>query len=170
MRFAIRRSGTAAAAFLLACGGLTTLAATPAHAVDFACTYQSKTFSTPGDNTFVEIDLCIRRVADGYEATADVDWFNGGTSSVDGNRKFDRFEVQVRVEQRVDGSDVVKGSRTCDMQFSINTSPRYGQICSKFVTHDRTAKWSADGKVVYDIDRDGEGAYTWQLTGSPLID
>ncbi|WP_432137021.1 MULTISPECIES: hypothetical protein [unclassified Streptomyces] len=170
MSLGIRRPATAAAAFLLACGGLTTLAATPASAVDFNCKYQSKTFPTPGDDTFVEIELCVQRVADGYEASADVNWFNGGDSSVDDHRKFDRFDVQVRVEQRVNGSDVVKGSRTCDMRFSINTSKRGGKFCTKFVTHDRTAKWSADGKVVYDLDRDGKGSYTWNLTGSPLID
>ncbi|NGO11927.1 hypothetical protein G5C60_31075 [Streptomyces sp. HC44] len=145
---------------------MTTLAATPAYAVDFACKYQDKTFATPGDNTYVEIQLCIQRVGDGYEATADVSWFNGGTSSIDGERKFDKFDVQVRVEQ----SNVVKGSRTCDIRYDINSFPRSSELCSKFVTHDRTSTWTADGKVVFDLDRDGEGAYTWDLTGSPQID
>ncbi|MFJ1805092.1 MULTISPECIES: hypothetical protein [unclassified Streptomyces] len=170
MTFSIRRSAATTAAFLLALGGLTTLTVAPAYADDFACSYQDKTFPTPGDDTYVEIELCIQRVADGYEATADVSWFNGGTSSVDGNRKFDQFDVQVRVEQYVSGSDDIKGSRTCDIRYDVNSFPRSSDRCSKFVTHNRTATWSADGKVVYDIDRDGEGNSTWNLTGSPRID
>jgi hypothetical protein len=32
-----------------------------------------------------------------------------------------------------------------------------------------TGGWSADGSVTYNINNDGEGAHTWDLTGSPGI-
>jgi len=171
MKRTLRRPTTAAAAFLLAFGGASALTVAPAYADDAACSsLQSKTFPTPGDNTYVEIQLCIERTGGGYQATAQVDWFNGGDTDQDDHRKFDKFDVQVRVEQHVSGSDVVKGSRTCDIRYDINNFKRYSDICSKFVTHDRTATWSADGKITYDIDRDGEGSSTWDLTGSSQID
>lgn len=160
-----------AAVLPLAVAGVATLASTPAFADDYACSgVHEKTFPTPGNDTRVEVKLCIDRGADGYQAYAYVEWWNGGDSNVNDDRKFDRFDVQIRVEQHASGSETVRGSRTCDSQYLINTTGTYGDDCGKYVVSNRTGTWSADGKIVYDIDRDGNGAYTWDLHGSPQID
>lgn len=173
MMVKVRRTTTAAAAFLLAFGGMSALTVGPAYAEDYACTsYQDKTFPTPGSDVEVSIKLCIEHYSEGgYEATAYYKWSGSGGTDLDDNRKFDRFDLQVRVEQHdPDIGDIIQASRVCDVRYDINTSGDGSGFCPKWYSHSRALTWSADGTVTYDIDRDGEGAYTWNLGGSPQID
>ncbi|WP_460066790.1 hypothetical protein [Streptomyces sp. YKOK-I1] len=145
----------------------------PAYAVDYACTlYQEKSFSTPGSDVKVWIKLCIEYYSEGgYEATAYYKWSGSGGTDLDDNRKFDQFDIQVRVEQHdPDDGDIVKAARVCDARYNINTTDSWSGSCPKWYSHSRALTWSADGTVTYDIDRDGKGAYTWELGGSPQID
>ncbi|MER5430853.1 hypothetical protein [Streptomyces sp. NPDC002588] len=153
---------------------MTALTVGPAYAVDSACSgYQDKTFSTPGSDVHFAVNLCIEHYSEGgYEATAYYTWSGGGGTDLDDNRKFDQFDLQVRVEQHdPDLGDIVKASRVCDLRYDINTSSAWSGTCGKWYSHSRALTWSADGTVTYDIDRDGKGALpAWNLGGSARID
>ncbi|WP_405726306.1 hypothetical protein OG607_22545 [Streptomyces sp. NBC_01537] len=154
----------------------TVISASPAAAAE-ACntSYQTKEFPTTGYNVDFKIKLCIKKVGtNSYQAYAKGSWGDGGATT----RKFDKFNIVVRVER----DDVVKGSGTRPLMNSINLhetgsfdadgdSHNEYQWAGIYATSSLDGGWSADGKIVYDIDEDGQGDLPdWNLTGSPTID
>ncbi|MGH8867445.1 MAG: hypothetical protein ACRDYU_05555 [Actinomycetes bacterium] len=96
-----------------------------------------------------------------HNAYARIQWEDGG-----GARKFDNFDVHVRVERY----DVTKDAVSCDYTSEINASSTGMGYCpGATTTASGTGYWSGDGYVAYDYDADGEGGKTWSLGGTPLI-
>ncbi|MET8328040.1 hypothetical protein [Streptomyces sp. NPDC005181] len=76
---------------------------------------------------------------------------------------FDDFEVLSRLEQ----NDSAVETTTCFLTGAINQNySGYYACTTKYASG--TNKYTADGKVVYDINNDGLGMLApWELTGSP---
>ncbi|MDL4773034.1 MULTISPECIES: hypothetical protein [Thermomonosporaceae] len=126
-----------------------------------------KTFPTPGTDTSFAINLCVIKRSDGkHYAYADVHWNNGGDSDTDDKRKFDRFNVTVRLER----NDVVKTFRLCDIRHAVNTQKSGIELCVTSVdASTANGGWTADGWAQYDLDRDGQGVKAWEWYGSPSV-
>ncbi|MFI0453232.1 hypothetical protein [Actinomadura sp. 6N118] len=126
-----------------------------------------KTFPTPGNNTRFAINLCVVKASNGkHWAYADVHWNDGGDSDVDDRRKFDQVVFFVRLER----NNVREQLQLCDARRKINTEKSGIVFCSTEVDPSTAnGGWTADGYVQYDIDRDGEGAKTWEWHGSPSL-
>ncbi|MFF2021597.1 hypothetical protein ACFVW2_07270 [Streptomyces sp. NPDC058171] len=143
----------------LAAGGLLVLG-NPAEAFSGCSPRQEKEFSTSGFNTEVWVAVCIDPAGSGtYQATAHGGWVNGG-----GVKKFDNFDVQARVER----NNVRLTFTTCDYTAEINGQSSGTFMCSSpryFTTN--PAGLTGDGRVDYDLDADGAGGFSWNLTGSP---
>jgi len=135
-----------------------------------SCHSQTRSFPTPGDDTSLTVKTCITwspAAPDSHQSSAWISWTHGGDSAADGNRKFDALEVTIRLERY--GRSY--GSVACSFAGDINRNRSGSGICFG-VTLNSTANggWTGDGQVTYDLDRDGKGASTWQLTGSPQAD
>ncbi len=163
-----RRVATAASALTLA-GALTgtaALTAAPAQAAPETCTgWQHKEFPTSGYNTDVYLKLCVTKYGGNipeHGAYAYTRWRDGG-----GTRKFDNFDVRVRLERH--NTDYARG--TCDYTSEINADSSGGpkRCFGGADTSPRDGGWTADGYVAYNLDDDGEGGKTWSLHGSPQI-
>lgn len=159
-----RRVATGAAALVVA-GGMAT-AAKPAEAAGWTCSaWQHKEFATSGFNTDVDIRFCIKRYTHLHTGHAEVKWRDGG-----GVKKFDNFDVKVRLERYDKDYD----HATCSLESSINLhESKSGECVSVYHDVESNSKkkggWSVDGYVAYDYDADGEGGKTWSLKGTPLI-
>ncbi|MET9635607.1 MULTISPECIES: hypothetical protein [Streptomyces] len=145
----------------------------------------AQTCSTAGTNARIQVmtgiipeaqlsvPTCVEAVADGkVRGKATVNWgfINDGQSDMT-SKRFTSFKVTTRLESRVPGgTDVVVNSKTCDVTANINAAPESSFTClTPAVTLDPAKQWSGDATVVYDIEGDGKGPITWQLTGSPLM-
>lgn len=162
-----RRALTTGLSVLAAAGmltGATVLTATPAGADVERCTgWQDRSFSTSGFDTDVEIKLCVDDYYDAHHAISYIKWEDGG-----GVRKFDNFDVHVRLE-RYD-ADYDKAS--CDWTYEINNNTSSGSRGCGFMGYSSSSAnggWTADGHVRFDLDADGKGGDTWSLHGSPMI-
>ncbi|MFD8574913.1 hypothetical protein ACFV1H_06260 [Streptomyces virginiae] len=121
----------------------------------------------------LSVPTCVEAVADGkVRGKATVNWgfINDGQSDMT-SKRFTSFKVTTRLESRAPGgTDVVVNSKTCDVTANINAAPESSFTClTPAVTLDPAKQWSGDATVVYDIEGDGKGPITWQLTGSPLM-
>ncbi|MEU5976065.1 hypothetical protein [Streptomyces sp. NPDC047315] len=127
-----------------------------------ACSaHQVKEFPTSGYNTDVNITLCVAPRTDGWIASVDGYWTDGG-----GVRKFDNFDIQVRLER----NDADVKVSLCDITAEINRADSGTIQCQTKIHKTENQKGlSADGKILYDLDADGKGGYTWALTGSPRL-
>ncbi|MFH8613673.1 hypothetical protein ACH4E8_01190 [Streptomyces sp. NPDC017979] len=149
----------------LAAGGLL-VASSPTTAAETAAsrgcsTKQHKEFDTSGYNTDVYLTLCVASRDGGYIASADGYYIDGG-----GKRKFDNFDIQIRLER--DNKDLKVS--VCDITAEINRADNGPIQCQTKIHATGSSKGlSADGKVNYDLDADGKGGYTWALTGSPRL-
>ncbi|WP_262059844.1 hypothetical protein [Streptomyces sp. STR69] len=167
----------ATAAFCV--GGLTF--ADSAHAVDSVCTgMQSKSFSTPGFDTDVKLQVCIQESPTSpasedyrtYTAVLSGVFTDGGGGST---RKFDNFDLEIRLESSPaggTGSDYVDSKAVCDVTASINRDDSAGLRCQTGLKMhvNMRPRVTGDATVRYDIDADGKGALgPWDLTGSPHL-
>jgi hypothetical protein len=146
--------------------GLPLLTAPPASASGNCTDSQDHSFSTPGYNTDLSVYVCstegTSRHHGGYII---VYWHDGGDSATDGDRKFDALRIHGRIERYDDTRD----SDSWSIAGLVNRNES-GQWVSPTmeVTSTQRGGWTADGKVTFDIDRDGEGTQpAWQLHGSP---
>ncbi|MFH8613674.1 hypothetical protein ACH4E8_01195 [Streptomyces sp. NPDC017979] len=151
-----------AAGGVLVAGNPVTAAETAAGTPIRACsTQQHKEFPTSGYNTDVYIKLCVAPRTNGWIASADGYWTDGG-----GKRKFDNFDIQIRLERN--DKDVLVS--LCDITAEVNRADSGTIQCQTKIHKTENMKGlSADGKVNYDLDADGKGGYTWALTGSPRL-
>ncbi|WP_125804071.1 hypothetical protein [Actinoplanes sp. ATCC 53533] len=165
MRHTSRPLMALATATMIVTGGVL-VGAAPAYA-DTSCTpKQKKSFATPGYNTDLEVQVCVANSGPHRSAHIQVGWQDGGSSSTDGDRKFDKLVLHYRLERN--DRDYATGS--CSIAGRVNTNRSGAWVCGTTeVTSSLTGGWSGDGYVQYDLDRDGEGSSNWQLTGSPLV-
>ncbi|MFF8946126.1 hypothetical protein ACF1A5_28450 [Streptomyces sp. NPDC014864] len=96
---------------------------------------------------------------------------------VDNSKRFTSFKITTRIEERLTKSseDHVVTSRTCDWTKLVNDNYSWNLLedantCAAPPTvYDGEVWWSTDSTIVYDIEGDGRGPITKELTGSPLI-
>jgi hypothetical protein len=161
---------------LLLAGGLA-LAATAASIVAIgptaafaaggeACTPNNRTFNIPNDpDVDVYIQMCIYKDGNFRGGFARVYW-DVNSWPYDHGKLFDAFVVQVRTERY----DTATRTVTCDLTNSINSDDHGYSLCTTTAyTSVAQNAWSGDGKVTYNIDGDGNGNYTWDLSGSPRV-
>ncbi|MFE1772250.1 hypothetical protein [Streptomyces sp. NPDC059008] len=135
------------------------LTGSPAQAMSSCSGTQHKEVSTSGFDVDIYVDVCIRYNGATYIATAQGYWQEAG------GHKFDNFDVQVRVEE----FDSTKSRKTSDQTAEINSREADGfQVQSEWLSGQQHG-FSADGKIVYNINDDGEGDFVWNLAGSPSI-
>ncbi|WP_432250043.1 hypothetical protein ACRAR1_24535 [Streptomyces sanyensis] len=162
----IHRKITSAA--VAAGAALTGVVATPAPASAAATTKCSSTqhreVDTVGPNLDIYVKLCVVRDASNrYHAQAVVSWKDGGGGACCGMEK---VLVEVRLERRDAVQRRTSGNLQASMSgFSDGTIP----LKTSTYTSSSPGGWTADGKVVYNIQNDGAGDRTWQLGGSPSI-
>ncbi|WP_282795736.1 hypothetical protein [Streptomyces sp. CC224B] len=168
------RLGSLIAAGAVAAGCVLLSGTTPAQAAAVPCTgkdQNTKTLTGAGTNR-IDVKLCGGRTVDEdtVQGFASTDWL-----IEDPDITFSKFKVQTRVEKRAseDGRDTVVDSVTCDFTQALNSAaqPRYPEMCypTAVVWYDANFWWSTDATVTYDIEGDGKGDLTWELTGSPLV-
>jgi hypothetical protein len=159
MKRTLLRLTMALATFTIAAAGVVVLGS-PAQAAPCGSS-QKKEFPTSGYNTDISIKLCVTQTSEGkVRATADGYWTDGG-----GVRKFDNFDLQVRLEGE-GGVNILK--TTCDYTSEINGLSSGGFQCHTTWLEPATARGlTADGTVYYDLDADGKGGYSWGLQGTP---
>ena len=132
---------------------------TPAHAGE--CTpEQHKEIDTPG----YDVDLHVNFGSRLPDLPAGTWPGRRGGGANDGDRKFDALRLEVRAERY----DQVYASASKSIAGEVNRSES-GTDSTPIARSESTLNngWSGDGRVVYDIDRDGEGAHYWDLTGTP---
>jgi hypothetical protein len=152
---------------LVAIGGVFAATASPADAAS-ACHTNDRRFSVPGEDLNVHVQLCVGTgIINGVEsvhATARVSWDRSVPNIVN---SFDFFSVTVRLER----ADRVIRDNECEVHQRIGGSARgAAPVCStSWVEKGAARTWTADGIVTYDINNDGKGRFTWDLTGSPAL-
>lgn len=71
---------------------------------------------------------------------------------------------------RLEYDDWTRTSWTTSIAGPVNANYRgFEAIETNLYISSASGGWTADATVSYDIDRDGKGAKTWPLTGSPQI-
>ncbi|MGP3952647.1 hypothetical protein [Streptomyces sp. 7N604] len=136
----------------------------PAQASSWCSATQHKEFPTPGYDVDVYLDVCIVRTTSNYNkyyASIGGYFIDGG-----GSRNFDNFDIKVRLERN--NADILTAS--CDETYPLNNADSGALQCwtAEYYTTS-PGGLSADGAVVYNIDSDGAGDFTWSLTGSPEL-
>lgn len=142
---------------MTACGAMV-LGAAPASAAT-KCKSNSDELPTEWFNADVTVKLCVRSANGGHFADGYVNWSDAGSD------KFDKFVVQVRLER----NNVSQAVDTCSMTAAINSTSVGDDFCGRGSFAGGSGGWTADGKVIYNINNDGKGDITWELTGSPSI-
>jgi hypothetical protein len=122
-------------------------------------------FPTSGFNTDVELTLCIHYdySEKGYWASATGHYSDGG-----GLRKFDRFDIRVGVQRN---NRTVLANTDGYARVINATSSGPIQVWARYyrVPQSRKGTFTADARVIYDIDADGEGPKTWDMPGTKPI-
>ncbi|MFJ8886188.1 hypothetical protein ACIRJR_22660 [Streptomyces sp. NPDC102402] len=146
-----------------------TVALTPTSAAAAAASNcsakQHKQFDTVGENLDLYITLCVSRTSSNYyQATVHVAWEDGGNGSAAGMEDLD---VNLRLE-RNDSAYKTASSSYKNPANTYDSGSGYGHVTSTYYSTS-TGGWTADGSVNWDINNDGAGGGTWQLTGSGQI-
>ncbi|MFF4487478.1 hypothetical protein ACFY0F_13450 [Streptomyces sp. NPDC001544] len=95
--------------------------------------------------------------------------------AVDTPKRFTSFKITTRIEERLTKTteDHVVTTKTCDLTKPLNDARSSGEPANNCVpassVYDGEVFWSTDSTVVYDIEGDGKGPITQELTGSPLL-
>ncbi|MBT2396197.1 hypothetical protein J7E89_09485 [Streptomyces sp. ISL-100] len=126
-------------------------------------------------DTQIGAEVCADPSSDGkIKANTTLNWGILDDQVQDTGKRFTSFKVTTRLENRPtsSGTDSVVTSTTCDFTDKLNQNyaNATGLTCSSpAAVFNPDLWWSGDATVVYDIEADGKGAITWQLTGSPLV-
>ncbi|MGW2636366.1 hypothetical protein [Streptomyces sp. NPDC001348] len=96
---------------------------------------------------------------------------------VDNSKRFTSFKITTRIEERLTKTteDHVVTTKTCDMTKLVNDNYTWfldepvNQCAPASSVYDGEVFWSTDSTIVYDIEGDGKGPVTQELTGSPLL-
>ncbi|KAA1423762.1 hypothetical protein FE697_009360 [Mumia zhuanghuii] len=158
----VRTLASATAVAAVTAGGVTALAS-PASADDYRCKTSAKEFPTTGFNADVKVELCLVRSWGGSggsneikRAYARVSWGESGSG------KWEKFAVQVRIEQ----NDSIVKSKTCEVTNIGNTSGSYTCTLGPYTNISGN---TADGTVTYNVNDDGLGNQSWGLAGTPKL-
>ncbi|MQA08061.1 MAG: hypothetical protein GEU98_05805 [Pseudonocardiaceae bacterium] len=160
------RAAVAVVATALALTGVNLVTASPAHAAASCSAEQRNSVPTPGFDTDFSVKVCVDGAgSDTKRAYIIVGWTDGGDSSTDGDRKFDKL----RIHQKLERNNTAYDSNSCSIAGKVNRNSSGAESCSS-VTYTSSARggWTG-GYLEYDIDRDGKGSFTWSLHGSPVI-
>ncbi|MFF4370523.1 hypothetical protein [Streptomyces sp. NPDC001594] len=163
--------GAAAVAF----SGIISVSQSASAAETCTTVENSRIQSMPGaiPEAQLYVPTCIEALPGGkVRGKAGVNWsfISDGQSDLT-SKRFTSFKVTVRLKSRVPGGvDTVVGSKTCDVTTRINAAATGDLDClTVSATLDPKKQWSGDATVVYDVEGDSKGSFTWQLTGSPLM-
>jgi hypothetical protein len=155
---------------------LTTVAAVPARAdeVSSCKSGQNRTIALPGKtDVVVWSDVCTRRDLTHIKPYGDITWEYAGPPLGAVVRKFHHFEQEIRLERRSCSScnDTVVQRYTRDLTAFMNQEyePTWNAYVGNWATMAAGYYYSADVTIRYDIQDDGAGEISWNLTGSPLI-
>ncbi|TYB51244.1 hypothetical protein FXF51_53940 [Nonomuraea sp. PA05] len=142
------------------------VAAQGASAVITNCTgsWAEKKIALPGKpDLLVEARVCVLANGNYRKGRIQVRW------SVDGltyGVRFDKFVVQTRLERH----DRIHQTENCDYEDEVNNQGGGSETCeTAYMYSSVDGGWTGDGKIVYDVNNDGKGAYTWDLGGSPSV-
>ncbi|MFD1826268.1 MULTISPECIES: hypothetical protein [Mumia] len=158
----VRTLASATAVAAVTAGGVGAFAS-PANATDYRCKTSAKEFPTNGYNADVKVELCLMRNWGGSggsseikSAYAKVSWGESGSG------KFEKFAVQVRIEQ----NDSIIKSKTCEV---TNINSTTGSYTCSLGPYTGISGNTADGTVTYNVNDDGLGNQTWGLAGTPKL-
>jgi hypothetical protein len=161
----LRRAAVATAVAAASLVAATTAFAPAASAADVeTCSgnytqeaYQAKKIVLPGKpDITIWVDLCLYNHVGSYQAISHVSWDGGYIIG----KRFNSFAATVWVQK----NDVNKCTGTDNVAVNSYDSGSEAFTCAWQSAN--TSGVSVDGKIVYDIADDGNGSYTWQLTGS----
>ncbi|HEX6343082.1 hypothetical protein [Umezawaea sp.] len=171
MRRTIAAALGAVAALVISLAGAS---AAYAYPVDHCAADQSKQFALPNKTDVIAtVMICIQTDSDGtVRSRFNMHWrYNG--PPLGANYKFDRWDATIRTERRQPPSttDSIVNSATCSFMDDFNDGYiDYNLECyTGWVVRSNAYYYSGDATVVFDIDGDGKGSSTWNLTGSPLV-
>ncbi|MFD4835325.1 hypothetical protein ACFWPV_36655 [Streptomyces uncialis] len=165
MRLTAQRLAATAAAGTLALVGVVALPGSASAAAAKKCTAtQTKELDTVGPNLDLKVELCVHRNASNqYWASVNVAWTDGGGGVCCGMEK-------VNVEVRLERNNGVLRDKTYNYAAAINLTGSGSQgHRTDYYSSSSAGGWTADGKVVHNIQNNGAGDGTWQLGGSPSI-
>jgi hypothetical protein len=141
---------------------------TAAWAASACSSPQEKTFSLPGKpDVWVGAELCVYTSGSGNnnkQAILSINW----QGSFLGGKRFDKFVAEVRVER----NDIVYGNEQCNWTSDLNgISDSEGVMwdCYAYYSSSLNGGWTADGRIIYNINNDGKGDMVWNLAGSPRV-
>ncbi|WP_037650225.1 hypothetical protein [Streptomyces flavidovirens] len=177
MNRAVMRLSTFAAAAVAFSGVIMTSQSARAAATCSTASSNLRVIDLPGlkPDTQIGADVCADPSADkNVKADVTLNWGILDDQVQDAGKRFTSFKVISRLENRPSpsGVDRVVASTTCDFTNKFNQSyaNATGLTCSTpTAAYNADLHWSGDATVVYDIEGDGKGAITWQLTGTPLV-
>ncbi|GAA2869700.1 hypothetical protein [Nonomuraea rubra] len=143
--------------------GASLAAASPAAATTNCSTWAKKTIALPGKpDLLVEARTCVLTDGNYRKGRVQVKWSQDGLTY--GNR-FDKFVVQARLER-----SIVHATTNCDYRHEVNSQGGGSETCdTPFKYSSVDGSWIGDGKIVYNVNNDGKGDYTWGLKGSPSL-
>jgi hypothetical protein len=125
-----------------------------------------KTISLPNKSDLnVTAWPCVQWDADRVRAIIDVEWHNTGVAGIGSGHKFDSFSTHVRLERASNDADLRTNS--CAQTSVINDKWDGSMRCATSWRSRGDGPYTSDGYIAYDKDDDGQGGFTWSLTGSP---
>lgn len=138
------------------------ISASPADAAT-ACYNNYQRLQVPTDHVDVWVNLCVISSGGNVQAEARVRWDR--PAAHDSIRDFDYFTVNVRLER----ADAVIRSNNCVITELVNEHETSYVCETSWAPKGSAQTWTSDGAVVYDINLDGQGRFSWDLRGSPAI-
>ncbi|WP_326779191.1 hypothetical protein [Streptomyces sp. NBC_01445] len=157
--------------------GLAVTTASPASALSYHCTKQTRTFDTPqysgpwADNWDFTVTNCAARSGSYVYARSTVSW--DGPVGGGGSDFFDSASLRVYVKKSVSGSDPVKTYKTYGFTSKANYSSS-GNYNGSFTTGTirykiGSAKGLGDGALRLNWNNDGKGVYSYGYKASPRV-
>ncbi|MEU7059795.1 hypothetical protein [Streptomyces sp. NPDC046197] len=165
-------AGGAAAAALVA------LAAAPASAASsdsqFDVTFPDK---RPQTQYYVQNSASLNSQTGKVTGKSVMSWQILDDQVIDNSKRYTSFKITTRIEERLTktSEDHVVTTKTCDLTKLVNDNYTWFQqedvntCVAPSTLYDGEVWWSTDSTVVYDIEGDGKGPVTKELTGSPLL-
>jgi hypothetical protein len=108
-----------------------------------------------------------------YKAWVRTTWAPTGRGRSSGER-FYRYTVQATLEFRLPAGDKVISHHNCAIANTIDAFVHSSNVCQTplsrpFVGGNPERAFTGDGKIIYDIEFDGNGSRTMQLHGTPRV-
>lgn len=120
-------------------------------------------------------DLCTSIIGGKIQSQVHTLWGKEDFAPSPVTKKFTSFKVESRLERRTesDPKDTVVSSVTCDFTDALNRQTSNADfnayVCASPQKSLTAGLWSTDSTITYDVEGDGKGLISWELTGSPLF-